>query len=243
MSAAQAHIIDQLRKDILSLQGFVKPSRQNDFLRGLGPISQAFPHQQFPVSAVHEFLVNSVEEKAATSGFITALLSSARQHPGVMVWIGSKLQVFPHAFKFFGIDPENIIFVNLHKEKDVLWAVEESLKCEGLSAVVAELRGLSFDNSRRLQLAVEKSHVTGFIINQQARSINATACVSRWNIHHLPGAIHDELPGIGFPRWQVDLLKVRNGKPGSWQVEWSGKKFHFETKTRSIGISQRRKTG
>lgn len=242
MSAAQAHIIDQLRKDILSLQGFVKPTRQHDSGRGLGPISQAFPHQQFPVSAVHEFLVNSAEEKAATSGFITGLLSSVRHNPGVIVWIGAKLQVFPHAFKFLGVDPEKIIFVNLDREKDILWAVEESLKCEGLSAVIGELRGLSFDNSRRLQLAVEKSHVTGFIINQ-TRSINATACVSRWKINHLPGAIHDELPGIGFPRWQVDLLKVRNGKPGSWQVEWSDGKFRFETKTKSIDISERRKTG
>jgi protein ImuA len=35
----------------------------------------------------------------------------------------------------------------------------------------------------------------------------------------------DGLPGIGFPRWQVELLKVRNGKPGSWQLEWVSRKF------------------
>ena len=34
------------------------------------------------------------------------------------------------------------------------------------------------------------------------------------------------MPGVGFPRWQVDLLKVRNGNPGSWTVEWSKRRFN-----------------
>jgi protein ImuA len=34
------------------------------------------------------------------------------------------------------------------------------------------------------------------------------------------------MPGVGFPRWNVQLLKVRNGKPGAWQLEWEGGQFH-----------------
>jgi protein ImuA len=26
---------------------------------------------------------------------------------------------------------------------------------------------------------------------------------------------------VGHPRWNVELLRIRNGKPGQWQVEWS----------------------
>ena len=33
------------------------------------------------------------------------------------------------------------------------------------------------------------------------------------------------MPGVGFPRWNVELLKVRNGKPGSWQIEWAESRF------------------
>jgi len=33
------------------------------------------------------------------------------------------------------------------------------------------------------------------------------------------------MPGVGFPRWQIELLKVRNGKPGKWTVEWSAGRF------------------
>jgi protein ImuA len=243
MPAAQSHIIERLRKDILSLQGFATGTRESDSFANLGPINQAFPNNIFPLRAVHEFLIATTEDRAYTSGFIAGMLSTINRTRGVIIWIGSKLQVFPHAFSSLGIDPEKIIFVSLDREKDVLWAVEESLKCEGLSAVIGELHGLSFDISRRLQLAVEKSHVTGFIINRNTKSINPTACVSRWKISSLPSAAYDGMPGIGFPRWNVELLKVRNGRAGVWQVEWNSGKFHFISKTKAIEIGERRKTG
>jgi hypothetical protein len=37
----------------------------------------------------------------------------------------------------------------------------------------------------------------------------------------------DGLPGIGFPRWNIELLKIRNGKPGTWQAEWSHGKLQI----------------
>jgi len=30
---------------------------------------------------------------------------------------------------------------------------------------------------------------------------------------------------VGFPRWNVELLKVRNGNPGAWKIEWSAGSF------------------
>jgi protein ImuA len=243
MLASKSNIIDQLRKDILSLQGFASPARAQDLFTSLGPIDNVFPNHHFPLRAVHEFIAGTAESRAATSGFIAGMLSAIMRRHGVIIWIGSKLQVFPHAFQSFGIDPDKIIFVSLEKEKDVLWAIEESLKSEGLSAVVGEVYGLSFDISRRLQLAVEKSHITGFIINRNTRSVNATACVSRWQISALPSEVYEEMPGIGFPRWNVELLKVRNGRTGRWQVEWNAGKFHFIPETKAIEIVERRKTG
>ena len=242
MQTCQAHIIEQLKKEILSLQGFASPARGQELYTGLGPINDTFPNKIFPLRAVHEFMAASPEDSAATSGFITALLSSVMHQRGVVLWIGPRLQVFPHGFKSFGIDPARIIFVSLSKEKDLLWALEESLKCEGLSAVVGELHGLSFDVSRRLQLAVEKSHVTGFIINRST-SANANACVSRWQVSPLPGAVYDQMPGLGFPRWNVELVKVRNGRTNSWQVEWNAGEFRFASTTRTFDIHERRKTG
>ncbi len=103
--------------------------------------------------------------------------------------------------------------------------MEEALKCAGLAAVIGELREMDFKQSRRLQLAVEQSHVTGFILRNESDKMSSTACAARWQIKPLPSEPVDGLPGLGFPRWQVELLRVRNGQPGSWIIEWVDGKF------------------
>jgi protein ImuA len=120
----------------------------------------------------------------------------------------------------FNVEPDQVIFIDLGQDKDVLWVMEEALKCEGLAAVVAELKEISFAQSRRLQLAVENSKVTGFLLRTDPRKLGTTTCVARWQITHLPSEPEGGLPGVGFPRWQVELLKVRNGIPGTWKLEW-----------------------
>jgi protein ImuA len=152
--------------------------------------------------------------------------------------------LFPPALKAFGIEPDRIIFIDLSKERDVLWAMEEALKCEGLAAVVGEIQDISFTASRRLQLAVEQSRVTGFILRHHPRNLNTIACVARWKITTLPSELEEGMPGVGFPRWNVSLLKIRNGRPGTWNMEWSAGAFHLIPDIiTSLPELQRRKTG
>jgi protein ImuA len=89
---------------------------------------------------------------------------------------------------------------------------------------------------------VENSQVTGFLFNKKSTSIS-NACLTRWRINARPGFVEDDLPGLGFPAWKVELLKVRNGKPGSWEVAWMN--GHFTTLvSEPVLISDlRRKTG
>jgi len=161
----------------------------------------------------------------------------------VIIWICSTKNIFPPAFQLFGVDPDRIIFLNLHKEKEILWAMEEALKCTGLAAVIAETKDLSFTASRRLQLVVEESQVTGFIVLQDPRSIQTTACLTRWQISPIVSDTENHLPGVGFPKWNVELLKVRNGQPGKWQLSFAEGRFRFLFKTRTIPFSQQKKTG
>lgn len=241
MSAFKAHIIAQLQKDILPLQGYKPVAGSLGFDAGLGFIKSAFPNASFPLGAMHEFLCSGVEDISASGGFIAGIVSAIMKKGGVSIWISSSRTIFPPALKAFGIEPEKIIFIHLQKEKEILWAMEESLKCEGLAAVIAETPELSFTASRRFQLAVEKSRVTGFIIRRNPRNLS-TACVARWKISPLPTASADGLPGLGFARWNVELVKVRNGKPGNWQIEFAGR-FRYITRLSSIGIEQQRKAG
>lgn len=240
MIKSKADIISRLQKDILSLQGF-KTSTTVTADIGLGLIKHAFPNNSFPLGAIHEFISASAEDAAATNGFVSGIVASLMKKEGAAIWISATKNIFPPALKAFGIAPDRIIFIELNKEKEMLWAMEEALKCEGLAAVIADIPRLNFTDSRRLQLAVEESRVTGFILRQNVVTINTTACITRWKITTLPSALNAGLPGIGFPRWNVELLKVRNGKPGSWQVEWVAGKFRHIQKSQVIVATTQKK--
>ena len=78
MPALKADIITQLKKELLALQGFrplVHAHQQID----LGTINHSFPNSQFPLGVNHEFICNSKESLAASSGFIAGILSSMLQ--------------------------------------------------------------------------------------------------------------------------------------------------------------------
>ncbi|OQP62002.1 Error-prone repair protein ImuA [Niastella vici] len=221
--AAKADIIAQLQKEILLLQGFKPASNDVTDWVGLEQIRSAFPNSTFPKGAIHEFFCTGPETIAASTGFITCLLSSLLKLQGATIWISSTRIIFPPSLKAFGIDPEKVLFINVRREKDKLFAMEEALKCDSIAAVIGHIDAISFTESRRFQLAVEQSKVTGFLLRCNPKNL-ITSCVTRWQITPAPGKTEDNLPGLGFPTWFVQLLKVRNGKPGSWEMQWrSGK--------------------
>lgn len=241
MLLQKADIIAQLQRDILPLQGFKPITNGQPIDVGLGSIRHAFPNSIFPIGAIHEFMCATLKDTAPTSAFLTGILSSLMKSGGACIWISASRTLFPPALKQFGIDPDRIIFIDLKKEKDVLWATEEALKCEGLAGVVGELRELSFTASRKLQLAVEQSRVTGFILRNNPPAMNTTACVSRWKVSSIQSNAGDDMPGVSFPRWNVELLKIRNGKPGSWQLEWKKNRFrNLLTKISHIDIREKK---
>lgn len=218
--AADKSVIEELQRQILKLQGNQPSSDQNPSL-GLGAIEQAFPGSVFPRAAIHELISINPESAASTNGFMSVMLTALLQESGSCIWISTRRTIFPPALKTFGLEPDRMLFVDVSTVKEALWATEEALKCNALTAVVGEFTALTFEDSRRLQLAVEQSKVTGFIHRYQPKIENTVACASRWKITPLFSELPDELPGMGFPRWNIDLLKVRNGKPRSWQVQWS----------------------
>ena len=219
MGLQKADIIAALQKDILLLQGFKPASSAHTDNAGLDCIRDAFTASNFPLGAIHEFICSTQEDLAVSAAFVTGITASLMKSGASAIWISSAKNIFPPALLHFGIPSHNIIFIHLQKEKEKLWAMEEALKCDALAAVIADIKEISFTDSRRFQLAVERSKVTGFLLRHQPRNF-ATAAVTRWKITSAPTPESD-LPGVNFPAWNVALLKVRNGKPGSWKMEWN----------------------
>jgi protein ImuA len=244
--SSKQDIIRQLKVEILHLQGFERSLMGNAIDFGLGPINRCFPYNNFPTRAVHEFISAGRETAAASASFVSGLAGRLMDTGGACLWISASRLVSPPALKQFCIEPDQVIFIDLKKEKEVLWAIEEALTCESLAAVIGEVREINFTASRRLQLAVEKSHTTGFLLRDNPRTLNANACAARWRIQPLASRVPvDGMPGIGFHRWSVELLKVKNGQTGSWQLEWAAGRFQaiFAQDVPLLQRERRRKAG
>lgn len=224
MSNPRADIVTALRSEILRMEG-LRPVNNAVIDLGLGPICESFPGGSFPIGAIHEFLSIQDGYAASTSGFIAALLSSLLGDHGTALWISTSRTIFPPALREFGMQPDRIVFVELEKEKDIMWVMDEALKCSALTVVIGEMKDITFTESRRLQLAVEQSQVTGFLLRKNVSKLNTTACVSRWKITTLPSELIDGLPGVGFPQWRVELLRIRNGRSGVWHLKWVNGRF------------------
>ncbi|TCD05875.1 Error-prone repair protein ImuA [Pedobacter frigidisoli] len=226
MTAEKQEILTRLRQQISVAQGF-KPSPISigeGF--GLGEIEACFSNNVFPTGTIHEFLAEHPEDAAASEGFIAGLLAKLMENGNSCLWISRNRKLFPPSLETYGVDPQQIIFLDLYYTKEILWVMEEALKCEGLACVIAEIPDIDFAQSRRLQLATEKSHVTGIILRKAPkRSLSATCCSARWQIKPQPTALNDNIPGVGNPRWEVNLLKVKNGEGGKFYIEWAEDRF------------------
>jgi len=219
------NIIEQLRQQINALEGHKQIPDKSSKKADLNFLDAYFPNQVFPTGVIHEFLSEETENLACTTAFISGLLSKTNAKNSFYIWIGNQKKIFPAGLKLFGIEPHQIIFINLAKQKDILWATEEALKCKSIQGVISELDSISFAQSQRLQLTIEKSKVTAYILRTN-NNINSTTCAVRWQISAIKSYNNDvDMPGIGFPSWKIDLLKIRNGNPKSFNVGWLNGQF------------------
>ncbi len=242
MLPSRADIIQKLKIEINTLNGFKQLRNSRIPNNVLGPVNKAFPYEIFPLGCLHEIRCQDALDRPAAIGFLSVVLSSFI-HNGVIVWISQKEHIFPPALRKFSLDPSNIIFTHPNKSRDLLWTMEEALKCQGISAVVGEFDSMDFNISRRFQLAVEGSRVTAFILGQGSKWNGNTASTARWKISPLPSVIEAGLPGIGFPRWQVHLEKLRNGKPESWDLLYKKGTLVEYIKEEEGLVEENRKTG
>jgi protein ImuA len=102
--------------------------------------------------------------------------------------------------------------------------LEEGLRHGGLTGVVGEMSRLSMTNPRRLQLAAEASGGTASAIRRWRNTAAAadfgqpTAAATCWRITAAPYSPLP-VPGIGRPRWLVELIRCRARESAEWELE------------------------
>ncbi len=113
-----------------------------------------------------------------------------------------------------------VIHLTLPRAADVLWAMEEGLRCASLSMVIGEVWGapavLDFTATKRLATRAEVSQLPCWLI-RRAAAPDLSAARNRWRVASLPSRPHPhDAQAPGDPRWQVELFRARAAQPGTW---------------------------
>ena len=176
-------------------------------------IDQRLPGGGLARAAVHEVLA---ADPGAAAGFCGLLLARAR---GTVLWIAAEPDAWPPGLARFGLSPADLVLVQAPRRQDALWAMEESLRCPGVAGALLAIEDLDLTAARRLQLAAEAGGAIGLLLRPDAEDTGgATAALSRWRVGALAGTggAHD----LGDPRWSLELLRCRGGRPQRWEVAW-----------------------
>jgi protein ImuA len=185
------------------------------------------------MGALHEVAAAAEPEIAAATGFTLAL--AARRPRGAVLWVAEDMglresgQPYGLGLDEIGLQPERLVTVAATRVRDVLWAMEEALRCKALAAVIGEVReARSLDDvaARRLSLAANAGGALALLMLARP-SPHPSPAVTRWVVGAAPSA--PDHHGIGPPRIRVDLVRNRLGRLGTWMLEWScvDQRFHL----------------
>ena len=190
---------------------------------GVAEIDTRLPLGGLALGALHEVAGggNGVVDGAAAALFTAGVMARTS---GKILWCVTRRDLFAPAVAQAGLHPDRVIYAEVGDEKSVLACFEEGLRHGGLAGVVGEVAKLSMTASRRLQLVAEASGTLAVAIRRWRRMTEAsdfgqpTASVTRWRISALPSAALP-VPGVGRPRWLVELIRARAGECAEFVVD------------------------
>lgn len=197
---------------------------------GLDAIDRALPGGGLARGAVHELLTPDPADGAATA-FLAVIAGRlpAAGFDGPVLWVSARDDLFPPGIPAYGWRPERLLRVRCKSVTDVLWVMEDGLRCTGLAAVAGDVGDLDFALTRRLQLAAGEKGVPLLLHRPWRRSLIPSAAATRWRVAAAPSPL--EAPAAtGAPVWTLDLLRCRGGRPGAWTVGYDfGTRTLYET--------------
>jgi len=174
----------------------------------------------FARGALHEIAAASEAHLAAATGFALGLIAPMRAR---VCWLVEDMALaesgapYGPGLEAFGLAPECLLTVAVARPRDLLWAMEEALRCSAMRAVIGEWRHGVIDmvTQRRLSLAATESGALVLLL-RAAPTDDASPAATRWIVGAAP---NDCLA--------AQLVRNRRGPTGSWILQWSDSDERF----------------
>ena len=160
-------MIQELRTDLRQMQrGLRLEAREKHSVStGIVPLDDILPDRGLCPGTLSEWIAAEAGSGATT----LAMQAAGRvQNAGPLIIVDSRLSFYAPAFRAVGVCADKAILIRPKSRADVLWALEQSLRCPGIGAVLCPIDRLKTQEFRRLQLAAEAGTAVGILIRPPA---------------------------------------------------------------------------
>jgi protein ImuA len=216
-------------RSIVKLRRWLEQQAANGPLTsGVAPFAVSEIDARLPNNGLALGHLHEIQEGGCASAYagLAALFTAGvlARLSGPVLWCLRGRDLFAPALARIGLHPDRVIYCETGKDRDVLPAMEEGLRCKGLAGVVGEVSKLSLNASRRLQLCAGETGVTAFAIRrwrnseERIRNSEPNAAATRWRVSPYP-SLERRFESLQRQRWEIELLRVRGGESHSWIVE------------------------
>jgi protein ImuA len=195
--------------------------------------------------ALHELAPTAPLYLGAASGFGLALAARASGERRQVLWVTTDFAAgegggpYGPGLDLFGMASARLLMLRVPKAIDVLFAMEEALRCRALACVIAELTGdgavADLTATRRLALAAREgisAQNSGFgLLIRHRTTAMPSAAATRWEIAPAlsrPDTYGERTGGMGRARFDLSLRKNRRGPSGRWIIEWDHHERAFQ---------------
>jgi protein ImuA len=227
--------LDRLRRSLAGIDPSLRPSSLAPRLAGEGRAVgltariDAALGGGLSCGALHELAPAAPLHLAAAGGFAAALAARSSGMGGEVLWIATDYAAgegggpYGPGLDLFGLPSARLLVLRVPRPADVLWAMEEGLRCRALACVIAELTGdgaaADLTATRRLALAARESGAgLGLLIRHKIAG-RPSAAATRWEVAAAPSQ-PDAYGGLGRARFELSLCRNRRGPAGRWIIEW-----------------------
>ncbi len=200
------------------------------WLLGIKALDNALPPNGLMLGALHEASGTTGADEPSAAAFLAVLLHRLSRRTGrdTVLVCESDASRFGRlhgwGWRDLGGDPAALLIVRARHDKEVLWVMEEGLRSGALAAVFAEIRSTGFTMTRRLSLAAQEGMTPALLLRCDGL-VPASTAATRWQVAALPSSGDSlDIRAPGAPRWHLELVRCRAGRPARCDVEW-----HHET--------------
>ena len=215
--------LSQLRAQISALEGFpnlVTGAVSEAASLGVICIDSCLPWGGLTAGGLHEISAENSAAPGAAIGFATFCLGRlALNRPGPILWVSLSDELYPPGLAGRVLPTARLLLVRPARSAELLWSLEQILRCKAVAAVLGDVHGLDFRAARRLSLASRASGVPALLFN---RGADAAVSLTRWRVAAAPS---DSKVGVGAWRWRLTLVRCRGIAMGAddqapqWLVE------------------------